>query len=1055
MRVNQAAGKRVVRALKVTLALALATASIVPLCVSAAKTPAANAAPASDETLRLRLAAGVKAFTTGDPKAALGLLNAGLALAKKAGKTHFEAAFLANIGAIEDRLGAYPAALQTDLEALRLATQVRDGDIAANVLDEIGLVEQFEGHYPEALQTLQQGLAIAQQVGDQDLMAKCLANMGFTDANLGRYSDALESLKRSLELARQQGDQPTEAVALDNVGLVDAGLGRFPDALQSLRQSLALARQLNDVGTQATALTNIGFSEQNLGRYAEALRTYQQALTLAQQTGNRSMEAVTLGNIGLGQAALGRYDDALKTFEQSRELAHQMGAQSIEATEFESIGSIKLILGNPAEALPAFQQALTVARQAGNLQGEAVALISIGGEEARDQHYADALQSDQQALAVVRQLGDRNAEATFLVSTGFAQEGLGLHTDALKSARDSALLQKQLGTPEWASLSIAATAEAKLDRVTDALADYESAVTNIEQLRAEISEKSEQSSFFGTVLFVYTEYIKYLLDLNRRFPDKGYDRKALEIFERQQARTFLEEIAESAAHRFAGVPAEVSDQEQAFAVQLSQLQTSLASARSSAKPEPAQIASLQSERANVVSQKSTLEAKIQASYPAYYALLHPTPLVAQAQDPGQLSIAGFQQTILRPNEALLVYDALDDRTALWVISSKALHLVVLADGAKPIESKLAAFTGYRTQMQQSTANSTLPYLGGYSQSHLAPVTAASQDLYDLLMPPGIRPFIADATTLFIVPSGPLYGFPFETLVTQAPASAKTRPRYLIEDKAVSYLSSASLLAVLRSGVEKQQPASNPLLAFANPVYTGSVASPVSTAAPAADLGQLEVAAIGAKSRAYSPESGFASLPGTDDEAQAIFAALSLSPSGATLHEGEDASVATIEGLNESGALKNYQYIFFGAHAVLPDEVKGLTQSSLVLSHPPAGFLTMGDVFGLSLDARAVILSACDSAGGTVTSGEGVQGLTQAFMYAGTPIVSVTDWEVIDQLQPEFNKVFFSALAGGKTAAQALRRAKLKMLADDNPDDVSRTQPYFWAPTVIFGDGDSR
>jgi len=991
----------VVRALKsAAFAFAISVAVLAPLRVSSSTSSAA---------LERQQTAGEKAYAADNYQAALAAFSTGLSDALNAHNVAYEALFLTKLG----------------------------------------VVEMHVGRYADALQSHQQALALDRRLGDREGEAMDLGNIGNVEEELGRYTDALQSGQRALALARQLGDHDVATQELSNIGVVEEDLGRYADALQSGQQTLALDRHLRDRDAEAKDLGNIGNVEDDLGRYADALQSHQQALALDHQLGDRDGEAQDLGNIGNVEEDLGRYADALKSLQQALALDRKLGDRDGESADLGSVGVVEEDLGRYAAALSSHQQALALARHLGDREGEAADLSSIGIVEEDLEHYADALASHRQAFALAQQLSAPDVRAKELANIGFAEEHLGRYSEALASARDAAQLDARISAPRWKELRTAAFAEAKLDNIPGALADYDGAVADIERLRAGLTEKSERTSFFGTALFVYNEYVAYLLDLHRRFPDKGYDLKALEIFERQQARTFLEQIAQSAARNFAGVPTAISDKERALPIQASQLQASLAKARSST-----QIASLRAEAARVASAENALEATIEAKYPSYNALLHPAPILAQAQNPSQLTIARFQQRVVQPGEALLVYDVVDDRTALWVITQKALRLVVLPGGTEAIAAKLAAFGTYTQQIQSQVGPQTsLPHLGHFSQDHLAPVTAASTELYTFLVPPEIQPSIADATTLFVVPSGPLYGFPFETLVTQQQTATATRPHYLIEDKAVSYLSSASLLAILRSGVEKQTSAPDPLMAFANPSYTTSSASSTSSIAKLQE--DAVVAALGSRSRAYSTVGGFVQLPGTDAEAHAVFAALGLSPTSTTLFEGDDASVATIGRLNQSGTLKDFQYVFFGAHAVLPDQVKGLTQSSLVLSHPPAGFLTMGDVFGLSLDARAVILSACESGGGTVTRGEGVVGLTQAFMYAGTPVVSVTDWEVIDQLQPDFNKVFFSALNGGKTAAAALRQAKLAMLADDDPDDPSRTQPYFWAPTVIFGDGDAR
>jgi CHAT domain-containing protein len=69
---------------------------------------------------------------------------------------------------------------------------------------------------------------------------------------------------------------------------------------------------------------------------------------------------------------------------------------------------------------------------------------------------------------------------------------------------------------------------------------------------------------------------------------------------------------------------------------------------------------------------------------------------------------------------------------------------------------------------------------------------ASQKLYQKLLPKAARQLLVGASILYIVPTGVLYGVPFEALLN-TPTQAENMPRYLIQDYAIAYLSSASLL----------------------------------------------------------------------------------------------------------------------------------------------------------------------------------------------------------------------------------------------------------------------
>src|SRR5262249_58257230 len=58
-----------------------------------------------------------------------------------------------------------------------------------------------------------------------------------------------------------------------------------------------------------------------------------------------------------------------------------------------------------------------------------------------------------------------------------------------------------------------------------------------------------------------------------------------------------------------------------------------------------------------------------------------------------------------------------------------------------------------------------------------------------------------------------------------------------------------------------------------------------------------------------------------------------------------------------------------------------------------GLLEAWELMQLDLKAELVVLSACETARGRTSAGEGVIGLTSALFVAGTPTTVVSQWEV--------------------------------------------------------------
>jgi CHAT domain-containing protein len=88
-----------------------------------------------------------------------------------------------------------------------------------------------------------------------------------------------------------------------------------------------------------------------------------------------------------------------------------------------------------------------------------------------------------------------------------------------------------------------------------------------------------------------------------------------------------------------------------------------------------------------------------------------------------------------------------------------------------------------------------------------------------------------------------------------------------------------------------------------------------------------------------------------------------------------------------------------------------------------GYLRVDEIFNLDLSARLVVLSGCSTGLGQLT-GDGIVGLTRAYLYAGTPTVVVSQWNVSDRATMDLMGRFYGELRGGASPARTLRTAAL-------------------------------
>jgi CHAT domain-containing protein len=792
-----------------------------------------------------------------------------------------------------------------------------------------------------------------------------------------------------LVITRKIGNKKGISNNLGNLGLVYRNLGLYPKAIDYYQQSLVIFRELGDKKGISKSLSNLGVVYKNLGQYQEARDYYQQSLVIDREIGNKKGISSNLTNLGVVYKNLGQYP----------------------------------------KAIDYYQQSLVIKREIGDKKGILSNLTNLGNVYAKLYQYPKAIDYYQQALVIQRKIGDKKGIGANLTNLGAVYMSLGQYPKAIDYYQQALVIQREIGVINWTTYGSLASAEAHLQLYDDAIKHYEQALDNIEELRASLT-KEHKLSFMKDKLFVYDELINLLQSLHKTHPDKGYDRKALETFERKQGRIFLEEMGQSGARLFAGLPQEIREEEFSLETQLVQVQKKITQEYASHEMNKDQIQLLLKNKEDLQNQHKALQERIRTEYSDYYALKYPQPV----------QLGTLQKDVLRDDELMLVYAVRKDSITLWVIGQQTFEMFDLPLGETALSKQVAQLR--QLMGADDNLRGARHRRRKKREPQIDPLAKASYELYTRLIPEQVRSLLAAPYTVYIVPTGPLYALPFEALVTHKPSVSKDR-HYLIEDVPIAYLSSASLLKIIREAQQRRQDtAPYPFLAFANPSYEPESTSEVSEISDILALRSQSYRALGG--------GAFAPLPETEDEAKEIAALLNAPAESEPLQLREAASRPMVFQLNEQKRLDDYQYILFATHGILPGEVDRVTQSALVLSHPDTkGYLTMADVFGIKLNAKFVSLSACNTGGGKSQRGEGVMGLTRAFMYAGTPAIGVTYWSVESFSAKTLSVGFFKQFKERQKPAAALRAIKLRLLHGKEGGKYKR--PYYWAPFVVYGD----
>jgi len=114
-----------------------------------------------------------------------------------------------------------------------------------------------------------------------------------------------------------------------------------------------------------------------------------------------------------------------------------------------------------------------------------------------------------------------------------------------------------------------------------------------------------------------------------------------------------------------------------------------------------------------------------------------------------------------------------------------------------------------------------------------------------------------------------------------------------------------------------------------------------------------------------------------------------------------------------------------------------------------GILEASEIVHLRTNADLVVLSACDTAVGSLQGEEGVANLSLAFMLAGSKTVISTLWSIDDTPALYLMKRFYAHLRAKDPVAYALTAAKRDMLKTYGAQAI----PYYWASFRLDGAGD--
>ncbi|MHC5079973.1 MAG: tetratricopeptide repeat protein [Planctomycetota bacterium] len=1054
---------------------------------------------------------GQTTFSMGRYEESRKAVERALDLARRAGNAESEIGALVNLAMVLRETGEIQKALTFVEKGLALAREKKLRFQEAGALRiRSGILRRFS-RLREAHESLERALAIFRAMGHRSAEAFALGDLGLSHQDLGRPAKALETLAEALKRHQEIGNRPAEINVLNNIGGVHLSLGKPKRALQFHEKALVLAREIANPESEASSLELAGHCWEDLGQNLKALECQEKALAIRRRTGNRRGVSRNLTSLGQIYRLLGRESKALETLEAGLEIKLAIGDLHGEAVSLGTLGSVYLDLGLLAKALDCYEKARAALKRLGDTERETAVLCNIGsirflcgdveGAEAiLDpilERLKDAVDSPMKAavfqhLGVIRNRRGRPAEAleaferSIRISRAFGASAVNQRLDravtfkpggrkprplahrgrylALAADFLSAFAEEKRGSGAEAAVSVwLPYAECILDVAWENASSSGGHEGKTRQIRIGSGEGFSSLPNATREALESSPFIGWT-DLEAGF----------HILESFRAQTFLWKMRKSAADFEKDVdPALRKAREEAEGKMNSLRARLLASGTRSSggggsgegEDRAKRFSALRAELEAVREEIDRIDRSMALADPAIGAL--------RATVPVRLSRL---QSMLQEDECFLEY----------VLTGQEgdRHRVRLRHGERTLEvncRRHEAKPSGRAYLLAVTREKARVFLVGSTKALCDRVEIFRMILDAQRWCSVIEDFRREAFALYrdllgpalaycggggkairhliISPDGPLSRLSFEALLTGEARDAKAffELPYLARAVSTEYTPSATSWVFMREGKFRRGRPGSWFVALADPACgSESSVDPVHSQPSRKEaVGMWWAALLGPLPGTRREVSSVASLfqPGWTEKD-----AITSRRTGEGESGGEKSRVRVYLGsgarecvLRDETLLKKATLLHFACHGVADDLHPG--DASVILSTGDLkpgedGFFTAAEAMGIRTNARAVVLSACETGLGAIRRGEGVQGLTRSWQFAGARTVVVSLWKVDDAATAAFMTSFYKALQGAqdRTVTGALAAARREMASSP-----SCGAPVYWAAFTAHGE----
>ncbi len=885
--------------------------------------------------------------------------------------------------------------LDSDAERMAVVEAQKELEISRliNELVSQGNQLRFREPFPDrSYKLLHFALNLAEKTGEKTTLRFILANLGGISEQRGDPATALEMYERVLPLENVVSDPEYRNRIIAALSAVNLNLGNRERAMQLYKESLAFAERTGSERNIIPMMVNLASAYRGRGDFYNALSINGWILETVERLGKnepgiiRSPMAISaLNNTGRVYGYLGLNDKAVEYYNQAKRLDEETGRPN--GIVLINLGAAMWRMGLYEKSREFYEKAYQLHADAKARNGMAIGLYGIGRAYWAEHNYSKAVETFERRLAFVEVDGQVHYAARNDLAFNLVKKGEPQKALEIVQASLKELPDDEISSARINADMIGGMAHEALNEKDNAEKFLRRAVSGSDKFFAMLEELGVGPEGLEEVpTGPYRELAGLLID-----QDKPAD--AFALSESLKARALHRILLNGRYDVYSRMTAEERKTEAKLRLEMTLLNGQLSGESGRQEPNSDKVARLTGDLEKARQLHRTFQSKMFETYPAIRVGSGELQPLALNEVGGLLAGA---------NSAAVEFLVTDDRTIALVALAGSSGESKLLVGRSDVKSHV--LTAKLSDFHDKVANGDPGF------------QAASRELYDLLLKP-IEKELSGKTNIIIVPDGPLWDLPFQALMDE-------KGKYLIEKAAVSYAPSLTALKEMRKRAGSRKPSPDgELLAFGNPI-------------------------VGTRTKARVQRVFMSEKLDPIPEAEHLVNELGkmYGPKRSKVFTGANAREETAK--TES---PKYKIVQFATHGILNNASP--MYSHLVMAQNDKnsnedGLLEAWELKDLDLKADMVILTACETARGKISNGEGVIGMTWASFIAGAPTTVASQWKVepasTSELMLEFHRQLLSKERVSK--AEALRRASLRVMKMPR-----YRHPLYWGGFVIVGD----